>query len=86
MKKKASNFKLLPSQSFDKLSYRKLNPHKPKVAPVFNFYRALHFFVSVLFATVSKHKKFCSIFMRPLFFYIYEYMNNFNINYYDSNS
>ncbi len=53
MKKKAFSFKRLPSQNFDKLSYRELNPHNHKVAPVFNFYRALHFFAKVLFATVS---------------------------------
>ncbi len=36
MKKKASNFKPLPSQKIKIL-------HTQKVAPVFNFYRALHF-------------------------------------------
>ncbi len=36
MKKKASNFKRLPSQKIKIL-------HTQKVAPVFNFYRALHF-------------------------------------------
>ncbi len=49
MKKKASNFKLLPSQKIKIL-------HTQKVAPVFNFYRALHFFAKVLFATVSFDK------------------------------
>ena len=43
----AFSFKLLPSQKIKIL-------HTQEVVPVFNFYRALHFFAKVLFAMVLK--------------------------------